>query len=128
MRLLLDTCSFLWLAAGDRKLSQSARTLCADPDNELFLSSVTAWEIARKWQAGRLGLGLPPREFVPHFREAHGIEALPITEAAALHAASLPDVHRDPFDRMLICQAIEHGLTILTPDRQISSYPVRCAW
>jgi len=128
VRLLLDTCSFLWLAFGVPDLSETARRACADPDNDLFLSPASAWEIAVKWHIGKLELRMAPQLFVPRFRAAHGIEELPVTEAAALHVSSLPPLHRDPFDRLLICQAIEEGLAILTPDAAVRAYPVRCIW
>lgn len=128
MRLLLDTCTFLWIVADDSALSERARGLFADRSHDVFLSSVSAWEIAVKHAAGKLPLPDPPSEFVPQYREAHGIEPLSLDEAAVLQLGRLPGHHRDPFDRMLICQAIEHGLALLTPDRAIASYPVRTVW
>lgn len=128
MRLLLDTCTFLWIVADDSALSERARGLFADPSHDVFLSSVSAWEIAVKHAAGKLPLPDPPSEFVPQYREAHGIEPLSLDETAVLQLGRLPRQHRDPFDRMLICQAIEHGLALLTPDRAIASYPVRTVW
>lgn len=70
----------------------------------------------------------PPQQFIPAQRRAHGIETLPLDEDAVLQLPRLPDIHKDPFDRMLICQAIAHGMTILTPDPLITRYPVRTAW
>jgi len=128
VRLLLDTCAFLWVAAGAPELTPTARELFADPGNEVFLSSVSSWEIVVKHARGRLPLPRPPHEFVPEQRRRHRIDALPLEEAAVLQLAKLPDYHRDPFDRMLVCQAITHGLTILTPDPAIGSYPVPTAW
>jgi len=69
-----------------------------------------------------------PERFVPDQREAHGIEALALDEESVLQVTRLPDHHRDPFDRMLVCQAIAHGLVILTPDPLIARYPVRTVW
>lgn len=128
MRLLLDTCTFLWIASGDSALSTKARDLFSDGSNEVLLSAVSAWEIVVKNSLGRLPLPSPPYQFVPEQRRRHRIEALPLDEAAVLQLAKLPDHHRDPFDRMLVCQAVAHGLTILTPDSGISSYPVPTAW
>jgi len=102
--------------------------MCADPDNELYLSVVSAWEIVVKHSLGRLALPLPAVRYVPERRAANGIRSLELTEEAVWHAAKLPGLHQDPFDRMLICQAIEHGLTILTPDALIAQYPIRVAW
>ena len=128
MKLLLDTATFLWLAADDRQLSARARTLFQSPEQEVYLSVVSAWEIAVKHALGRLLLPDVPSAFVPAQREALGIETLPLDEESVLHAARLPDLHRDPFDRMLVCQALVHGLTILTPDPVLTRYPARTLW
>lgn len=128
MRVLLDTCTFLWIVAGAADLSRRARELFSDPGNTVRLSAVSGWEISVKHSLGRLPLPDPPGQFVPEMRERHGIEPLPLDEASALHLSLLPDLHRDPFDRMLICQALVHGLVLLTPDRLIQRYPVRTEW
>jgi len=128
MRLLLDTCTFLWIAADAKALSLRARELFRSPDNEVFLSAGSAWEIAIKHALGRLPLPEAPERFVPLMREAHGIAALPVDEEAALHLSRLPDLHRDPFDRLLVSQAIVHGLTIVTPDPLVTQYPARTIW
>lgn len=120
MRLLLDTCTFLWIAAGAPELSARARELFTDPDNEVYLSSVSAWEIALKHSLGRLPLPGPPERFVPSERTRHGIEPLALDEESALHLARLPRLHRDPFDRMLVCQALVNGLVVLGPDTGIT--------
>jgi PIN domain nuclease of toxin-antitoxin system len=128
MRLLVDTCTFLWIVGGAKDLSARARETFADPANEAFLSAVSAWEIAVKHGLGRLPLPATPDTFVPAQRIAHGLDPLPIDEEAALQVAKLPDLHRDPFDRMLVAQAIVGGLVLLTPDDQIRAYPVRTLW
>jgi len=128
VKLLLDTCTFLWVAAGSPELSARARDLFSDPTNDLFLSSVSSWEIVVKNALGRLPLPTTPHLFVPEQRRRHRISPLPLEEEAVLQLAKLPDHHRDPFDRMLVCQAIAHGLTILTPDPTINRYPVLTAW
>lgn len=128
MRLLLDTCTFLWILGGAKELSSAAREAFADPSNEVFLSAASAWEIAVKHRLGKLPLPAAPGEFVPAQRTAHGIETLPVDEEAALHVAKLPDLHRDPFDRMLVAQALLGGLVVLTPDESIGGYPVRTLW
>jgi len=128
VRLLLDTCTFLWAIAGAPDLSPQARALIVDPANEVFLSAVSAWEIAIKWERGRLILKEPPDRLVPTQRAAHGIADLPLDEESALHSARLPALHRDPFDRMLVSQAIVHGLTIATPDELVTQYPARTIW
>jgi PIN domain nuclease of toxin-antitoxin system len=128
VRFLLDTCTFLWIAGGSEDLSRPAREAFVDPDNEVYLSAASAWEIAVKNRLGRLPLPRPVDVFVPAEREAHGIAALEIGEEAALHVARLPELHRDPFDRMLVAQALVGGLVVLTPDEAIRAYPVRTFW
>lgn len=128
MRLLLDTCTFLWLAGGSDEVSPRAREAFVDPANEVFLSAASAWEIALKHQLGRLPLPEPPAMFVPAQRGAHGIEPLPIDEEASLHVAKLPRLHSDPFDRLLVAQAMVAGLVLVTPDEAVRQYPVRTLW
>jgi PIN domain nuclease of toxin-antitoxin system len=128
VRLLLDTAVFLWVINDAPELSGRARGLFLDPANEVYLSSVSGWEIAIKHALGRLSLPEPPDRFIPPQRKQHGIDALQLDEEAALHTTRLPHLHKDPFDRMLVCQAIVHNLVILTPDDLITQYPVRSAW
>lgn len=128
MRLLLDTCVFLWIAGDAQELSAEAREAFADPGNEVFLSAASAWEIAVKNRLGRLPLPEPPDRFVPRVREAHGITRLDIPEEAALHVARLPDLHRDPFDRILVAQALLGGLHLVTPDEALRQYAVPTIW
>jgi PIN domain nuclease of toxin-antitoxin system len=128
LNLLLDTCTFLWIISGDKALSKTAASLYADPSNRVLLSSVSSWEISVKFALGRLRLPRHPAQYIPAQRKRHAIESLALEEDAVLHLPKLPDYHRDPFDRMLICQAHVHGLVILTPDELILSYPVRCMW
>ena len=128
MKLLLDTCAFLWIAGDASALSKRARELFRGADNEVYLSAASAWEIAVKHTLGRLPLPEPPARFVREMREAHGIAPLAIDEDSALHVSRLPALHRDPFDRMLVSQAIVHGLTILTPDPILMDYPARTIW
>ncbi|MGH8501649.1 MAG: type II toxin-antitoxin system VapC family toxin [Gammaproteobacteria bacterium] len=128
MRLLLDTCTFLWIITNAAELSDSARARFMDADNDVYLSALSAWEIAVKHRLGKLPLPAPAEQFVAQERVQHGIESLAVDEAATTHLYRLPPLHRDPFDRMLVCQAIEHGLAIVTPDALITQYPVRTVW
>jgi len=128
VRILLDTVTFLWAVTDDPDLSDDARGLFVDPGNEIYLSSVSTWEIAVKHSLGRLSLPEPPVRFVPAQRKQHDVDSLPLDEEATLHLRRLPLLHKDPFDRMLICQAIVHHFVILTPDELISQYPVRTIW
>lgn len=116
MKLLIDTCTFLWIASDSPRLSKKAAAAFLDRNNERYLSSASAWEIGIKYAVGRLPLPERPDVFVPRVREASGIASLAIDEESALHAGKLPGLHSDPFDRMLVAQAIVHGMTILTPD------------
>lgn len=127
MNLLLDTCTFLRIVR-DSQLSATARTLFSEPSHTIYLSAVSVWEIAVKHRLGRLPLAEPPHQYIPNERTKHDITALDLTESAVLELRRLPQHHSDPFDRMLICQAIAHILTLLTPDSHIQAYPVRTAW
>ena len=109
-------------------MSVEARRLFSDPDNEVFLSVASVWEIIVKHKLGRLPLPEPANEFVKKWRLSHDIASVPLDESAVLQLARLPDYHKDPFDRILICQAIAGGMVILTPDPSINAYPVRAEW
>lgn len=128
MKLLLDTVTFLYAVLDPDRLSSNARELLLDPGNERYLSTISALEIAIKHSLGRIELRESPDRFVPAHREQLGATALLLDEESALHLTRLPYLHRDPFDRVLICQAIVHGLILLTPDEQIARYPVRSLW
>lgn len=130
MKLLLDTCAFIWLATAPRQLTRGMLALYENPGNEVYLSVASAWEIAIKHRGGKLRLAgdMPPGEFIPEARHRHGIEVLPLREEDSFVLLKLPSVHSDPFDRMLICQAIANQMTILTPDPLITQYPVLTRW
>lgn len=127
MKLLLDTCTFLWIASDDEALSPAARHLFLTAE-EAWLSAASCQEIVVKYLLGKLPLPEVPERYIPRVRETHGIAPLPIDEADALHLARLPPIHKDPFDRLLVSQAIGRGLTILTPDPLIHQYPARWEW
>ena len=128
MRLLLDTCTFLWLVDDHPSLTARAREAIVDPANDVYLSDASAWEIVIKHALGRLELALAVDDYLPHQRELHGIESLPICEQATLALAKLPARHRDPFDRILVAQAIIDGCSLVTPDPLIKVYPVSILW
>ncbi|MDR3553486.1 MAG: type II toxin-antitoxin system VapC family toxin [Syntrophobacteraceae bacterium] len=128
MNILLDTCTFLWVVSDSMDLSERARELFQDDSNSVFLSSVSAWEIIVKHALGRLPLPDLPERFIGGMRALHAIESLPLGEEAVLMLPRLPEIHRDPFDRMLVCQALSHGLSLLTPDSFIRQYPVPVVW
>ena len=128
MAVLLDTCTFLWVVRDAPEISPLARQIFVDPDNTIYLSAVSAWEIIVKHRLGRLPLADLPHIYIPAERSRHGILSLPLDEEAVCALTKLPALHSDPFDRMLVCQAIAHGLTLLTPDAQIHRYPVNVKW
>lgn len=127
MRLLLDTCTFLWMVGGG-PLSAVAAAAIRTPSDDVLLSAVSVWEIAQKYRHGKLPLPEPPDRLIPARRRTHGVTSLAFDEESALQVLRLPPLHRDPFDRMLISQAIAHGLAIVTPDPSIGQYPVRVIW
>jgi PIN domain nuclease of toxin-antitoxin system len=124
MRILLDTCEFLWLVAGDSRLSPVVASAVRDPQNEVFLSSVSFWEISLKHSLGKLPLPQSPAQFVPLQRNKHLIATLPLDEASVAQLSELSALHRDPFDRILVCQAKAHGLTLASSVSLIRQYPV----
>jgi PIN domain nuclease of toxin-antitoxin system len=128
VRVLLDTCTFLWALSGEPPLPARVAALVQDPDNEVFLSAASAWEIAIKYAAGKLRLPDDPARFVPAMRAERGFTAFAVDEESALHIAKLPPLHGDPFDRLLVAQAIVHGMTSLTPDPIVARYPARTLW
>jgi PIN domain nuclease of toxin-antitoxin system len=123
MRLLLDTHVFLWYIGADQRLPASFLTAIRDPANEVYLSAASIWEAVIKHHLRKLSLPAPPADYLPHQREAHDIAPLSIDEGAMTHLSTLPALHRDPFDRMLIAQALQHGLTIATVDADFAAYP-----
>jgi len=126
--ILLDTCTFLWVIRDAPELSPVARSLFIDPENTVYLSAVSAWEISVKYGLGKLPLAAAPHIYVPAERLRHDILSLALDESTASAVSRLPPLHNDPFDRMLVCQAVTHGLTILTPDRSIHQYHVNVKW
>jgi PIN domain nuclease of toxin-antitoxin system len=123
MRLLLDTHIFLWFISGDVRLPTDWRDRIRDVDNAVYLSGVSLWEALVKYRLGKLPLPHPPESYLPTQRARHQIASLPLDEASVYHLSSLPAAHRDPFDRMLVCQALEHGLSIVTVDPVFGAYP-----
>lgn len=128
MRLLLDTCVFLWSADEVQYLSPAARAALSDPENEIVLHQVSVLEIQIKHGLGKLGLKLPPADFIARAEASLGTTRHALDDAAIFLMGNLPAVHKDPFDRILIAHAIYHGLTLVTPDPDIHRYPVKCLW
>jgi PIN domain nuclease of toxin-antitoxin system len=128
VRLLLDTSTFLFASLEPHRLSLRARSALSDPDNQLWLSAASAWEITIKHGHHRLDLPELPRVFVPRMRVLHNVETLDVAEAVATIVGELTGIHRDPFDRLLVAQAQLHDMTLVTPDEVLHRYPVRWLW
>ncbi|MDG2992196.1 type II toxin-antitoxin system VapC family toxin [Candidatus Synechococcus calcipolaris G9] len=124
MKILLDTHIFLWFISGDTQLSTDVRDVIRDPDNEVYLSAVSVWEAIVKYQLGKLPLPEHPETYLPKQRDLHQIASLTLDEGSVTQLAKLPPLHRDPFDRMLICQALQNSLTIATVDTAVRTYSV----
>jgi PIN domain nuclease of toxin-antitoxin system len=124
MRLLLDTHIFLWYVSADPRLPIAFRDAIRDPSNQVFLSVASIWEAAIKYALGKLPLPAPPEEYLPRQRVAHQVATLSIDEEAFSYLARLPALHRDPLDRILIAQALQHGLTLVTVDDAVRAYPI----
>ena len=123
--MLLDTHIFLWLLINDRKLSPALREILLKIENNLYLSAVSVWEISVKNLAGKLPLPEPLEIMIARSKAEHNLSELSFDAADALHLSALPGLHRDPFDRMLMCQAIRHNMTLVTADEMILAYPIQ---
>ena len=128
MRLLLDTQAFLWSISAPELLGARARRAIQAGRNEVFVSAVSAWEIAIKSALGRLTLAEDPQRFIPDQMTQNAFEPLPVQIRHALKVADLPDIHRDPFDRLLVAQALTEELVLVSADAQLGRYPVRVIW
>ena len=128
MKALLDTHSFLWWNMGDKQLSPVAYEFISDSRNEIYLSAASAWEIAIKTARARLTLPQPPNEYVASRMSAFHFLPLPIWISHALHVFKLPEIHQDPFDRMLIAQSQLENIPLLTSDLIIREYDVQVIW
>lgn len=123
MRLLLDTRVFLWLMTEPERLGPQL-ALVEDAENEVLLSAASSWEIAIKYQLGKLELPTDPARYVPDRLRSIGASPLAVEHSHALAVSSLPQLHRDPFDRLLVAQARLLRLLLLTADRRLADYPI----
>ena len=128
MKLLLDTHAFLWWLEGNARLPATARRAIQDADNDIIVSAATAWEIATKYRLGKLREAAAVVEDVAGAIAAQGFEEMPISVDDAARAGSLPGPHRDPFDRLLIAQALVRNLTLVSTDETFDTYRVRRLW
>lgn len=124
MKLLLDTHVVIWSATEPDRLNAEARAALEDGANEALVSIVTAWEIAIKQSLGKLELAGPAEQWLPDVLRRTGFEVAELGLAAALRVRGLPWHHRDPFDRLLVAQALEEGYTLVSRDRSLADYGV----
>ena len=127
MRLLLDTHTFIWWDSDPARLSAVALAALRDPTNTVWLSVVSIWEILIKAQLGKLSVRLPLPDIVAQ-QQANGLRVLPVTLTHSLALEGLPSIHKDPFDRLLIAQAIVEGAELVSADHVFVQYPVRLLW
>jgi PIN domain nuclease of toxin-antitoxin system len=128
MRFLLDTCTFIWLAMPQNKLSPLAVELLDEAGHEWFLSDVSLWEVVMKHSSGKLPLPGEPREWLPSQVEFHRLGRLTLHAEEIYLSGELPRVYADPFDRLLAAQAITQGMTILSPDTPLSLLGASRMW
>jgi len=124
VRLLIDTQCWLWMSASPERLSKRTQELLRDAGTERLLSVASIWELAIKYQLGRISLPVAPLDFVPSRLETTQTAALGISAAHALRVGVLPRHHRDPFDRMIVAQALIEGVAVLTADPAFARYQV----
>lgn len=128
MRILLDTQAFLWLIADAQELSKKAKKVFLEQDNDLFLSLASIWEMAIKSSLGKLDLKQPLEEFIPSQLQENSILQMEISFRHVVGTATLPFHHRDPFDRLIISQAIQENLPILSSDIAFDAYNIQRIW
>jgi PIN domain nuclease of toxin-antitoxin system len=128
VRLLVDSQSLIWYVDKDHFLTPAAHAAITDPDNDLLLSAATIWEIAIKVGLGKLSLSLPYRDWMERAIADLGLAVLPITVAVADVQASLPWHHRDPFDRLIVAQALVEGVPVVSSDAIFDQYGIVRVW
>ena len=122
MDILLDAHIFLWYANGDKKLKQNYKKLIEDQSNKVYLSVASIWECVIKFQIGKLQFPKDPSEYIPEQRKKHQIDSLNITESTIHSLETLPLIHKDPFDRIIISQSLDKNLKLITEDKLILNY------
>lgn len=128
MKLLLDTCVLVWLCAEPRRLSRAAHTALKTEGTSWQVSDVSALELSLKWSRGLIQLPGTPRVWVEEQIKTWRLAVIPVQREDMYAAAELERIHGDPFDRLLIAQAMRRGMTILTPDPHMRKYPVATQW
>jgi len=128
LRLILDTCTLLWLTQEPKRLSRTCRKAIDDADNVLVLSDASVWELSLKIAAGKLSFSPPLRRWLVDQRAVWQLQSLPVREEHILRTLEIERHHADPFDRLLVAQALVENVAIVTPDVAISKYPVEVIW
>jgi PIN domain nuclease of toxin-antitoxin system len=128
MNVLLDTHVFIWLSINPERLSEQAAALLIDEANRWFLSVVSVWEIQIKRQLGKLTLSLPLQDLIANQQQTNGLQLLSIKLDHIFMLENLPQFHRDPFDRLIIAQAITEQMSLLSIDSVFDQYPVQRIW
>ncbi len=132
MNIILDTCTFLYAVLENEKLSKVATELIENVQNRLYLSSISAYEIVVKYKTGKLVLKKDPAKTIPEYRNKLNIIELPVSESEILHISTMHNLHKDPFDRIIIAQGLANDYFILTPDKLIhdyqNSHPIKIIW
>ena len=124
MNYLLDTHVLLWWIFSEGRLSENALNLMSNPENALYWSAASSWEVSIKYSLGKLEMKQPPEKMIPEQLHINNILSLPIRDDHAFLAGGLPDVHKDPFDRMLVAQAMIENLKIISTDPVLSRYDI----
>lgn len=128
MNILLDTHAFMLWVTDDSRLSIAAKAIITDPANTIYFSVVSAWEIIIKERTGKLSLPESPETYIPYRLDSNRFASLTVQMQHVLQIVSLPDIHRDPFDRLLIAQSQIENIPLLTVDHLIRQYPVKVTW
>jgi len=128
MKYLFDTHAFLWLNDESERLTQTVKELCSSGEHEFYLSMASAWEMQIKHQLGKLSLAMPIAEPVIKNTQENNIQLLPIDLSHINYLEQLPSHHKDPFDRIIIAQAIIEGMSIISIDHAFLDYPVNIVW
>ena len=128
MRYLLDTVVWLWSLDAVERINATGREILESGEKEIYFSAATAWEVSIKASLGKLKLPAAPYTCVTGFTEKQSLRSLPITSLHAVKVYDLAPHHRDPFDRLIIAQAVVEEMTVLTADRNFEKYPVDIVW
>jgi PIN domain nuclease of toxin-antitoxin system len=128
VKYLLDTHAFLWVAADPNKLSEAVRQIVVQPENQLLLSAASGWETALLWKLNRITLPEAPAFFIPQAVQALSLIPLPIGFESAIAAATLPLIHRDPFDRLLVATSIQENAPIIGKNQVMTEYGMEIVW